>query len=104
MVTRVGDGDFAQSQARDLRRRFSLSLLAPLRVEETRILYCDRSLPRDEHDQIEIVGVVGVGLVRQDLHYPDGSIVVSERRGDLALHFPFRRDLEYGARPPALGL
>ena len=62
-VTGVRDGDFAQRETRNLRRRFGLPLLASLRVEQSRVLDCNRRLTRDEHDQVEIVRVVRVRLV-----------------------------------------
>jgi hypothetical protein len=54
---------FAKSKARDFGCGFRLLLLASLGVEQPRILDRHGRLTRDQHDEIEIVGVVCIGLV-----------------------------------------
>ena len=103
-MTGVRDCDFAQRQSRDLRRRFGLSLLAPLSVEQSSVLDGNRRLTSDEHDQVEIMGIVSVGFVGQNLHHSDGAVVIGQGCRDLALHFTLGRDLEDRSRPPALRL
>ena len=103
-MTGVGDRDFSERQARDLGGGFGLSLLAALGVEEPGILDGDSGLPRDEHDQVEVVGIVGVLPVGKNLHHADGAVVIGQRRGDLALYLTLRGDLKDRTGPPALWL
>jgi hypothetical protein len=81
-----------------------LPLLVPLGCEQTGIRYCHSRLSGYEHDDLEIMRVVGVGLVREDLHYSDGTVVISERCRDLALHFAPGGYLEDRSLPPLLWL
>ncbi len=103
-MTRLGDGYLAKGHARDLGSGFSLPLLPTLRIEKSRVFDSDGRLARDQHDEIQIVPVVGVGLVREDLHHSHGPVAVGEGRSDLALHLPFRSNLEDRSLPPTLRL
>src|SRR5450759_945038 len=104
VVTRLRDSHLAKRHARDLSCGFGLLLLIALRIEESRVLDCDSRLAGDQHDEIQIVPVVRVDLVREDLHYSHGPVVVGEGRRNLALHFPLRRHLKDRSLPPTFRL
>ena len=102
VLTRFGNRHFVESKSRDLDGGFGLPLFASLRVEQPCVFNGDCRLTRDQHDEIEVMCVVCIGLVRQDLHYTDCPVAVGEWCRYLALHFTLGRHLENGALPPLL--